>query len=375
MNALFLHYPLSGTGRYLVSLIERLGDLTLVGAEAFPPAESVGREPDVLVATPFDRRQRNLAKVWFEQVGLPAAAARRRASLVHVPYFAAPLLPRVSTVVTVHDLVPVLRPEYRRTPAQRLYTALVVRGLASASRIITDSAASARDLQSRLRVSAERIRVIPLGVDGRFRPLETDQEREWAEAVLARYGLDRPYLLYLGGLDRRKNVDGLIRAFDRLKRERGVPHVLVIVGGFRLGDDLFYDPRGDVERLGLDDSVRLLGQVGDVEVRALHARAEAFVFPSIYEGFGLPPLEAMACGAPVVCSRASSLPEVVGDAGILFDPTDEAALADALWRVLSEPDLRRYLRQRALARAAEFTWEKTARATAAVWDEVARRQR
>ncbi len=371
MNALFLHYPLSGTGRYLTSLIQRTDNLLLVGAAEFPPAEGTGRHPDLTVSTPFDRRHRNLAKVWFEQVALPAAATKARAALVHNPYFAAPLWSRLPTVVTVHDLVPVVRPEYRRTAAQRLYTTLVVRGLMAASRIITDSAASARDLQDRLRVSAERIRVIPLGVDERFRPLQSDRERLWAEAILARHRLGRPYLLYLGGLDRRKNVSTLVHAFASLKQERRIPHVLAIVGGVRVGDDLFYDPRPDVERLGLEDSVRLLGQVADADVRALHALADAFVFPSTYEGFGLPPLEAMACGAPVICSSASSLPEVVGDAGVLFDPNDAGALAAALWKVLCDPELRQWLRERALARAADFTWEKTVQSTIAVWNEVA----
>jgi len=378
LNALFLHYPLSGTGRYLSNLIERAAcqvDLGLLGAVAYPPAAPSSTYLLRLVRTPFDRRQRNLAKVWFEQVALQLAARKTGAALLHNPYFAAPLASLLPTVVTVHDLVPLLRPEYRGTAMQRLYTALVTGGLRAASRIITDSEASARDLRGRLGVPGDRLRVVPLGVAARFRPLETDDERTFAAAVLARHGLDRPYFLYVGGLDRRKNVGGLVRAFARLKRERDVPHVLAIVATVRSGDALFYDPRPDVERLGIGDAVCLPGPLPDDEVRALHARADAFVFPSFYEGFGLPPLEAMACGAPVVCSNASSLPEVVGDSGLLFDPSDDAGLVALLWRVSRDQELRRDLGRRGRERAARFTWENTVRSTIEVWDEVLGRRR
>ncbi len=374
MNALFLHYPFSGTGRYLIHLMEGVGlsrEVLSFGAAAFPPDRTLGVNVARLLATPFDSRSRRLAKVWFEQIALPSAARRAGGSVAHVPYFAAPLRPRLPTCVTVHDLVPLVRPEYRRTASERLYTALVVRGLASAERIITDSRASAVDLRERLRIPIDRIRVIPLGVDDRFRPLETDEERAWADSVLEKREIDRPYFLYVGGLDRRKNVDMLIRAFARLRQQRGRDHLLVIVGALRIGDSLFYHPGADLDHLGISAAVRLLGRVGDDEVRALQAKADAFVFPSLYEGFGLPPLEAMACGTPVVCSSASSLPEVVGTAGLLFDPKSEDALVAALDSIAGDADLRGYLGRAARERAADFTWERTVRATAAVWDELA----
>lgn len=373
INALFLHYPFSGTGRYLAKLIDQTAattDLSVLGAVAFPPSTPPPAGRCRLLPTPFDRRHRQLAKVWFEQITFPFAVKRSGATVAHYPYFAAPLRPTIPTVATVHDLVPILRPEYRRTAAQRLYTTLVERGLRSVRLVITDSQASARDIERCLAVPPERIRVIPLGVDRRFRPLQGVTDNEWASQVLARLGLTEPYILYLGGLDRRKNVAALVRAFARLKRDRDIPELLAIAGTLRPGDSFFYDPRPDLERLGMSRSVRLLGPVADDDLRALHARAEAFAFPSRYEGFGLPPLEAMACGTPVVCSMASSLPEVVGDAALLFDPGIEESLVEALWRVLTEPDLRRELSRRGIERAAAFTWEKTTRATMAVWQEV-----
>ncbi|HUX88881.1 MAG TPA: glycosyltransferase family 1 protein [Chloroflexota bacterium] len=375
LNALFLHFPFSGTGRYvgqLIAGIDQFVEPVLIGARAFPPDPSVvSARPVQLLQSPFDRLPRSLAKIWFEQVALPSAATRSRVDLVHYPYFAAPVWRRQPTVVTVHDLVPIVRPEYRRTAGQRLYTALVSRGVQAADRILTDSWASAGDLQRLLGVSKAKIRVIPLAVDARFRPLATSEEADWARRVLATHEVDGPYVLYLGGLDRRKNVERLIEAFAALKRDRNVPHQLLIVGALRAGEPFFYDPRPDLARLGIAGSVRFLGAVGDDDVRALHCCADAFVFPSLYEGFGLPPLEALACGAPVVCSLASSLPEVVGEAGLLFDPTDPLALADTLGRVLTDSALREDLRRRGPVQAAAFRWDTTVAATAQVYLEVA----
>lgn len=368
LNALFLHFPRSGTGRYLDHLIRELPseiDRDLLGARAYPPVDGAAQAA-ILLPTPLDRRP-SLAKVWFEQVVAPRAAKARGARLLHVPYFAPPLRSPLPIVVTVHDLVPVLHAAYRRTAAQRLYTRLVCLGLRGATRILTDSEASARDLERVLGIGRERVRVVPLGVEARFRPAAAD-EAERAAALRARLGVYGPYLHYLGGLDRRKNVDRLILAFARLKQERRIPHRLVVVGAGR-ADPFFYDPRPDVARLGLTDQVLLLDRVDDAGAIALHQGSDAFVFPSSYEGFGLPPLEALACGAPVVCSKASSLPEVVGNAALLVDGSDEAALAEGIGRVLSDAELRRDLAERGPRQAARFTWEATARATAAVYRE------
>jgi len=375
LNALFLHYPFSGTGRYVGELVAGIGrwvEPVLLGSRAFPPdPRGASDRPVQLIQSPFDRRPRSLAKIWYEQLGLPSAATRAKVEVVHYPYFAAPIWRRQPTVVTVHDLVPIVRPEYRRTAGQRLYTALVSRGIQSADRVLTDSWASARDLQRLLGISEAKIQVIPLAADARFRPLATPEDADWAERVLATYGLDGPYVLYLGGLDRRKNVKRLIEAFAALKRDRNLPHRLAIVGALRTGESFFYDPRPDIERLKIVDAVRFLGVVGDDDVRALHCRADAFVFPSLYEGFGLPPLEALACGAPVVCSSASSLPEVVGEAGLLFDPTDPLALAESLGQVLTDSELREDLRRRGPIQAAAFRWDATVAATARIYREVA----
>jgi len=369
LNSLFLHFPHSGTGRYVSRLVaERatLGEMELIGATAYPPLAGAGSTR--LLKSPFDRR-RQLAKVWFEQLGFPWAA--RRAGLAHYPYFAAPLIPTVPTVVTVHDLVPVLLADYRRTAAEKLYTALVSRGLARASIVLTDSQASAYDLEKSLGIPPDRVRVVPLAPDPSFKPLDAS-ERPWATTVREHFGLPEHFILYLGGLDRRKNVDRLVRAYATLRSTRGLKHVLGIVGHLRADNPLFYDPRPDLERLGIGDGVRLLGAVDDRDVRALYGLADVFAYPSLYEGFGLPTLEAMSCGAAVVCSNTSSLPELVGDAAITFDPLDEAACADAIWRVATDRDLRADLSWRGRAQAARFSWDRTVELTAAAYRDVAR---
>ncbi len=374
LNGLFLHYPRSGSGRYLHHLIEGsrdLVDLSVIGARVFPTLSPTRDQTERLVSTPFDGRAPRLAKIWFEQVGFGFVAKRLDVDVAHVPYFGSGIWCPVSTVVTVHDLVSVLLPEYRRSAGERLYASLATRGLRYTSAIITDSDASARDLQANVKVPAGKIHVIPLGVDTRFRPLRTLEAKQWASRRRLKLAVSPPYLLYVGGFDRRKNLNRLIAAFARLKIRDHIPHSLVLVGAQRTGPGLFYDPRSDIERLGLGDSVILLGDRTDDDVRALHDGADAFVFPSTYEGFGLPPLEAMAMGTPVVCSNASSLPEVIGDAGILCNPFDVESIADAVARVIQNSELRKELRNRGVDRAAMFSWHTTVRKTVDVYRSVA----
>jgi glycosyltransferase involved in cell wall biosynthesis len=376
LNALFLHYPRTGTGRYVRHLVEGMRDrvnLSLIGANAFPAADPTTGFSSRKVFTPFDRGSRQLAKIWFEQAGFGFAARRLDLDLAHVPYFGSGIVSALPTVVTVHDLVPIVRPEYRRTRAEALYTSLVTLGLRSASAIVTDSVASARDLQTHLRVRPKKVSVIPLGVDERFRPMTSADDRAWATDVRSNLGVSVPYLLYVGGFDRRKNVDRLLEAFGRLKRERQIQHSLYLVGTVRSGQSFFYDPRPDIERLALGNSIGLLGQRSDDEIQALLTGADAFVFPSLYEGFGLPPLEAMASGTPVVCSNTSSLPEVVGDAGVLFDPLFVEEIMSSIARVVGDSELRLELARRGLERASIFTWKATMEATFQVYALVAKK--
>ena len=332
LNGYFLNNPHTGSGQYTVHLLERLQGIDLAVAK-----------PRVLLGS--------AAKLRWEQLGWPRLGTEAGADLLHSPYFALPLRRNRPAVVTIHDLIPMVLPAYRGSPLVRAYTWLQALACRSAEAILADSECSKRDVLRLLRVPEERVHVIYLGVDPWFSP-----DRSGSRP------LDKPYIFYIGGWDIRKNVPALIRAFGQLAPER---RELVLAIGGEPGSDSGMFP--DLRRLAapLGDRVRFLGRVSDEEKLRLYQHAELFVFPSLYEGFGLDPLEALACGCPVVCSNASSLPEIVGEATLRFDPRDEAGLLAAMRQALDDPDP---LRTKGPAQAAKFTWESTAEQTAAVYE-------
>ena len=304
-----------------------------------------------------------LAKLWFEQVSFPLAC--RRFDLAHVPYFGSPLFPTTPTVVTIHDLIPLILPAYRGSLLVRAYTRLVAAAARRADAVIADSQASKRDIVRLLGMPSHRVHVVYLAASEHFRPVK---DAALLEAVRRKYGLPDRYILYLGGFDCRKNVATLIQAFAHLPICRPADLKLVIAGRLPERDTPFFpNPRRLAEELGLEERVVFTGWVAEEDKPALYSGAMAFVFPSLYEGFGLPVLEAMACGALVLASDRASLPEVVGEGGLLVDPTDVDGLAAAMERLLTDEGLRAELRERALAQAAKFSWEKTARETLAVY--------
>jgi glycosyltransferase involved in cell wall biosynthesis len=244
---------------------------------------------------------------------------------------------------------------------------LVAAAARKAEAIITVSQASERDIVRYLHIPPERVHVTYEAAGETLQPVKDESQ---LTAIRQKYALPERYLLYLGGFDQRKNLPALLRAFALLVNKQRQAR-LVIAGQLPGRDSpLFPDPRRLVEELGLEERVVFTGWVPEEDKPALLSGATAFVFPSLYEGFGLPTLEAMACGIPVIASDRSSLPEVVGEGGILVEPTDAETLADAMELLLVDDALRVELRRRALAQAARFSWRQTALETLAVYRKV-----
>jgi len=282
--------------------------------------------------------------------------AARGADLLHVPHYNAPLLRHGPLVVSILDLIHITDPIYRRSLAAWLYARPVMNLAARrADHIVTISEFSKSQIVEHLGVDASKITAIHCGVTAEFQPM--DRSRAFS-AVAQAFGLSRPYILYVGNLKPHKNVSLLLHAFALLRERGDFPLDLVI-----LGDDARWGSsrRGEASRLGITDRTHFIPSVSQDLLPKAYAAAELLVLPSTIEGFGLPVLEAMACGTPVICSRAASLPEVGGDAALYFDPSDPEDLAHAIRQVLESSDLQRTLRVKGLARARQFTWSDSTR--------------
>jgi glycosyltransferase involved in cell wall biosynthesis len=301
-----------------------------------------------------------------EQVSIPWALRREHVDLFHAPHYVLPPLRRGKSVVTIHDCIHLMFPEYLPTRLALTYArGSLWAATRASSRILTVSEASKRDILRFFDVPPEKISVIYNGIDERFR-VEPDADE--VSRVAQRFQLTGDFVLYAGNVKPHKNVERLIDAFH-LVRQDGLDHLKLIV----IGDEIskYAELRRAVHRYNLHKYVRFLGYMPDATLAVLYRLAAVFVFPSLYEGFGLPPLEAMASGAPVVTSNVSSMPEVAGDAAVLVDPRDPAAIADGIRRVLTEPGLRDTLRARGFARAAEFSWDRAVERVRRIYGEVA----
>lgn len=349
MNALFLERPHTGSGQYTLHLLAAL--------QAAEPALRISLLRGRLAPRPGSHAE-DVTKLLWEQATVPLLAAQVHADLLHIPYWAPPALAGVPVVATVHDVIPALLPEYRGSRLVAAYTKLVSCTARRARRIIVDSACSKADLVRVLGVPEERVDIVPLAAHPSFRP--ADQERA-AAGCRRRWGLTRPFLLYVGGNDIRKNVAALLHAW-RHAASRLPEHYLVVAGSMQCAPPFFPDIHDLAAHLGLP-RLHFPGPVTDDEKRLLLGACTAFVWPSRYEGFGLPPLEAMQSGVPVISSDRSAMPEVVGDAGLLVSPDDSEAMAEAMVLVASDADLRVQLRTAGLARAKQFSWQRTAELT------------
>ncbi len=306
--------------------------------------------------------------VWLTHVlRMPLDRVMPRADIFHATEHLLPLLQNARTVLTLHDLIFQFFPDYHLPLNRWFLQNAMPHFLRRADAIIAVSECTRRDAIRLYNLPPEKITVIYEGVNPALCP-ETDPAR--IAQARARYAHNQPFVFFVSTIEPRKNIVALVDALKVL-RARGHPQRLLVAG--RKG--WLYQPTFEhIQQTGMDDAVSFLDFVPDDDLRALFAACDAFVFPSLYEGFGLPPLEAMACGAPVVCSNAAALPEVVGDAALLVNPRDVGEIARAIERVITDRPLRDELCGRGFAQAAKFSWERAARETRAVYARVGHRQ-
>lgn len=351
-----------GIGRYTARLVEALirvsgedREFFLLGYGDAPSSELLAENAAERIVWRSIPRLEGLSYpgMLAEHLLFAREVARCNVDVFHgIDHNLSPFIP-VPTLVTVHDLILlVLRGPYLGPTAWAWMG--FHRAAARRSRfVVAVSENTARDVERIWKIPAERIAVVYEGVAPDYRPVEEDR----IEEVLSRHGIGRPYLLYLGGFDPRKNLQTLLLAFRRFLFSSGGDFRLVMAGD-RRGFEGYLDD--EVEEMGLEDRVVFTGFVSEEDLPALYTGASAFVCVSLYEGFGLPLLEAMACGTPVLASRSSSIPEVVGDAGLLVDPRDPEEIAQGMKKLVEEDALRMELVRKGLERASTFSWERAA---------------
>jgi glycosyltransferase involved in cell wall biosynthesis len=289
-----------------------------------------------------------------EQIHIPMTLRREHVDLFHEPHYVLPPLIHCRSVVTIHDCIHLMFPQYLPNRLAYAYArGAIWAAVRRSDRILTVSETSKSDILRRFNVPADKITVVYNAIDDRLRVPPTEDE---VARVRERYQLDDPFVLYVGNIKPHKNLERLIDAFDRLRRS-GLDHLKLLI----LGDEITKHQglRRAVHQHKLHKHVRFLGFVPIETLAVLYRLAAVFVFPSLYEGFGLPPLEAMACGTPVVTSNASSMPEIVGEAAFLVDPYDVDSIADGMRQVLTRPDLRATLVERGFERAKMYSWEQS----------------
>jgi len=368
INALAMKSPYHGMGSYIGNLIHNLSVidqnnqyLVFVSPVTLP---YFARRPNPRIELRQVALRRPLRILW-EQIALPRILAKEHIDVFHGPAHTIPLRRVCAQVVTIHDLLWFVLPRVDRSIKHIYFRNMIPASARAADQVITISKASKKDLVQIIGTAPSRITVVYLAISDRYRVLA---DRRQLAITRAKHRIPPRYILFVGVLERKKNLGRLITAFHRLKSMSPLPHHLVIAGSTMSSkhDDLRQLVRG----FHLEDSVHFIGSAAEDDLAAIYNMADLFCLPSLYEGFGIPALEAMACGVPVIVSNVSSLPEIVGDAGQLVDPYNENAIADMMIKVLTDKGLSEGMRRRGLRRAKEFSWVRTAEETLRVYSHV-----
>lgn len=364
LNGWFWDRQDTGSGQYLRQLTRALRKvdsglkLTLVMPPHNPQPDDLPDGVEIM-ATGRGGRSSRLGKIRFEQWTFPRAAERLSADLAHVPYWGSPLSASLPVVVSVLDIIPLMMPEYAMGVGNRLYVSLVSAAARAADHVITISYTSQIDIEEWLDIPRERISVTYLAPDERFHPVIGSESDE---AVRRRYDLPDRFVLYLGGFDRRKQVNELMLAYTYVGEAEGDRIPLVVAGREpQWSEPLFPNLRRYADQLAINDYVRWIGFVDEADKAALLRLADVFVWPSEYEGFGIPPLEAMACGTPVVAWNSIVADEVLQDGAYLVE--DSRGMAGAILGLLLQQPFYETMVNQARAQVTKYSWRKTARAT------------
>jgi len=371
MNGWFWNQQFTGSGQYLRNLVTAMmkADPELELSLILPPhIQSPDDVPDrvQVVETGKSSKTTKWGKVWFEQRTFPKMASKVGADIAHVPYWGTPLTCPIPLVTSVLDVIPLLYPVYNQGMMTQLYTSLVSTTARGSQHIITISETAKLDIEEQLHIPEEKISVTYLAQDERFHP-RMGAERD--EAVREKYNLPEQFVLYLGGFDWRKQVNDLLYAYTYVGQAQGDEIPLVIAGREPEWDDsLFPNLREYAKKLDIEEYVQWIGFVDEEDKPSLYRLADVFVFPSLYEGFGLMALEAMASGTPVITSNAIVFEEVLEESAYIVD--DARTMGGAIIALLIQQPLREAMINQGLAMASNYSWRKTAKDTLAVYENV-----
>lgn len=363
IRILSFHHNKAGIYQYVYNLVSNL--LSVDAQNEYILLSTIrGFRGDEKISSHFVRRfSGRLSTLFLEKLSVPVEVLIGKINIFHGPCFFIPRSLSSKSIVTIHDLLPFRHPEFLPVKWNNAVKKSTYASVKKADSIIAVSDYTKNEIMDLFKIPGERIRVIHNGISPIFKQVK-DQSK--INDVKAKYGVNGPYLLFVGNIEPKKNIEKLIRAFVMLRNETDYKYSLLIAGG-----KAWHYPkvRDLVRELQISNEIIFTDVVEDDELPHLYSGAELFVFPSLHEGFGIPVIEAMSCGTPVVTSNATSIPEIAGDAALLIDPSSESEIAEAMHKILSSSIIRGQLIKKGIERAKKFSWEKTSLETLKLYKE------